>query len=240
MATIKSIWFAFWVQPTHSPFVSVARSIPQRVAHPPPQFRLDDVASPTESAFDSVGDVCPDATSTSELAAIRPQKGFLLMQKAHLYEALYLVNHGIDEAVRGVQRLKKSPHAFREVYYKSVAGLERRRALINGQFMHEMSGEEEDNASFFEEEFNRWLSDDPLDNEEIYKLVRFVEDQRKKMGEPPLVQFLKPKKKEKEKENLVLKQALKNTTPKPKSRLRKPKPRNKVAQERAASDALAA
>jgi hypothetical protein len=195
------------------------------------------VLRPTESAFGSVEDVCPDATSTSELAAIAPKKGYLLMQKAHLYEALYLVNHGIDEAVRGVQRLKKAPHAFREVYYKSVAGLERRRALINGQFMHEMSGQEEDNASFFEEEFNRWLSDDPLDNEEIYKLVRFLEDQRKKMGEPPLVQFLKPKE---EKENVVLKQALKDTTPKPKSRLPKPKPRNKVAQARAASDALAA
>jgi hypothetical protein len=195
------------------------------------------VLGPTESAFASVGDVYPDATSTSELAAIAPKKGYLLMQKAHLYEALYLVNHGIDEAVRGVQRLKKAPHAFREVYYKSVAGLERRRALINGQFMHEMAGEEEDNVAFFEEEFNRWLSDDPLDNEEIYKLVRFVEDQRKKMGEPPLVQFLEPKQ---EKENLVLKQALKDTTPKPRSRLRKPKPRNKVAQDRAASDALAA
>jgi hypothetical protein len=193
---------------------------------------------PTESAFDSVGGVCPDAKSTSELAAIAPQKGYLLMQKAHLYEALYLVNHGIDEAVRGVQRLKKAPHALREVYYKSVAGLERRRALINGQFMHEMSGEEEDNASFFEEEFNRWLSDDPLDNEEIYKLVRLLEDQRKKMGEPPLVQFLKPKKHEKE--NVVLKQALKDTTPKPRSRLRKPKPKNKVVQTRAAEDALAA
>jgi hypothetical protein len=193
---------------------------------------------PTESEFDSVGDVCPDVTSTSELAAIAPKKGYLPMQKAHLYEALYLVNHGIDEAVRGVQRLKKSPHAFREVYYKSVAGLERRRALINGQFMHEMSGEEEDNASFFEEEFNRWLSDDPLDNEEIYKLVHFIEDERKKMGEPPLVQFLKQKKQKKE--NAVLKQALKDTTPKPRSRLRKPKPKNKVAQERAASDALAA
>jgi hypothetical protein len=31
------------------------------------------------------------------------------MPKAHLHEALYLVNHGIDEAVRGVQRLKKTP-----------------------------------------------------------------------------------------------------------------------------------
>jgi hypothetical protein len=160
------------------------------------------------------------------------------MQKARLYEALYLVNHGIDEAVRGVQRLKKAPHAFREVYYKSMAGLERRRALINGQFMHEMSGEEEDNSYFFDEEFNRWLSDDPLDNDEIYKLVRFVEDRRKKMGEPPLVQFLKPKKQEKE--NVVLKQALKDTTPKPKSRMPKPKSKSKVAQACAASDALAA
>jgi hypothetical protein len=28
------------------------------------------------------------------------------MDKAHLYESLYLVSHGIDEAVRGVQRPK--------------------------------------------------------------------------------------------------------------------------------------
>ncbi len=42
------------------------------------------------------------------------------MEKAHLYEALYLVNHGIDEAVRGVQRLKKSPKLFMEAYHKSM------------------------------------------------------------------------------------------------------------------------
>jgi len=30
------------------------------------------------------------------------------MGKAHLYEALYLVNQGIDEAVRGLARLRKS------------------------------------------------------------------------------------------------------------------------------------
>jgi hypothetical protein len=58
------------------------------------------------------------------------------------------------------------------------------------------------------------------------------------MGEPPLVQFLKPKKQGKE--NSVLKQALEDTTPKPRSRLRKAKPKTKVAQSRAASDALAA
>jgi hypothetical protein len=51
------------------------------------------------------------------------------MEKANLYEALYLVNHGIDEAVRGVQRLKKSPKLFMETYHKSMAALERRRSM---------------------------------------------------------------------------------------------------------------
>jgi hypothetical protein len=59
------------------------------------------------------------------------------MEKAHLYEALYLVNHGIDEAVRKVQRLKRSPKLFMEAYHKSMTGLERRRSIINLQFMLE-------------------------------------------------------------------------------------------------------
>jgi hypothetical protein len=112
------------------------------------------------------------------------------MEKAHLYEALYLVNHGIDEAVRGVQRLKKSPKLFMEAYHKSMAGLERRRAIINLQFMLEMRKLEEDDESRFEEEFNVWLSDEPLTNNEICQLMRGVERERKLEGKPPLVQFL--------------------------------------------------
>src|SRR5258705_11091009 len=100
------------------------------------------------------------------------------MQKAHLYEALYLVNHGIDEAVRGVQRLKKAPHAFREVYYKSVAGLERRRALINGQFMHEMAGEAREKRTLFKKKMHLWVSAEPLANGDEYKLCRLLERQR--------------------------------------------------------------
>jgi len=49
--------------------------------------------------------------TTAELAAT-PPKGYLIMQKAHLIEALYLVNQGTDEAVRGLQRLKKSPRLY--------------------------------------------------------------------------------------------------------------------------------
>lgn len=125
------------------------------------------------------------------------------MEKAHLYEALYLVNHGIDEAVRGVQRLKKSPKLFVEAYHKSMAGLERRRAIINLQFMLEMRKLEEGDESYFEEEFNVWLSDKPLTNDEICELMREVERQRKHEGKPPLVQFLTSTKrlKKTEKEN---------------------------------------
>ena len=112
------------------------------------------------------------------------------MEKAHLYEALYLVNHGIDEAVRGVQRLKKSPKLFMETYHKSMASLERRRFIINQQFMLEMRELEENDKSYFEEEFNVWLSDEPLTNDEICQLMRGVERERKLEGKPPLVQFL--------------------------------------------------
>jgi hypothetical protein len=111
------------------------------------------------------------------------------MEKAHLYEALYLVNHGVDEAVRGVQRLKKSPKLFMETYHKSMAGLERRRSMINLQFMLEMRKLEENDESYFNEEFNVWLSDDPLD-EEICRLMRGVERERKLEGKPALVRFL--------------------------------------------------
>jgi len=121
----------------------------------------------------------------------------LVMEKAHLYEALYLVNHGIDEAVRGVQRLKKSPKLFMEAYHKSMAGLERRRSIINLQFMLEMHKLEEDDESRFEEEFNVWLSDEPLTNDEICQLMRTVERERKLEGKPPLVQFLPRSKRQK-------------------------------------------
>src|SRR5882757_1847499 len=136
------------------------------------------------------GRVSRRAQLTSELAATLPPKGHLVMEKAHLYEALYLVNHGIDEALRGVRRLKKSPQLFMETYHKSMAGLERRRSRINLQFMLEMRKLEEDDESRFEEEYNVWLSDEPLTNDEICQLMRAVEHERKLEGKPPLVQFL--------------------------------------------------
>jgi hypothetical protein len=49
---------------------------------------------------------------------------------------------------------------------------------------------EQNDESYFEEEFNVWLSDEPLTNDEICQLMRSVERERKLEGKPPLVQFL--------------------------------------------------
>jgi hypothetical protein len=97
------------------------------------------------------------------------------MEKAHLYEALHLVNHGIDEAVRGVQRLKKCSKLFIETYHKPMPGLERPRAMINLQFMLEMRKLEENDESYFEEEFNVWL-DEPLANDEVWMNVQLLQE----------------------------------------------------------------
>ena len=51
-------------------------------------------------------------------------------------------------------------HPTREVYYK-LRGRSGMLLRADQLLMHEMSGEEEDNACFYEEEFNRWLSDVP-------------------------------------------------------------------------------
>jgi hypothetical protein len=58
------------------------------------------------------------------------------MQTAHLYEAIVLVNRGVDEAVRGLERLKRAkdsqlnPSCFEE----ELALFEDHRARVNSYF----------------------------------------------------------------------------------------------------------
>ncbi len=86
--------------------------------------------------------------------------------------------------------------------------------------MLEMREVEEDDESRFEEEFNVWLSDEPLTNAEICQLMRVVERERKLEGKPPLVQFLprskRPKKAPKKAEG-VRSSHKPNGSPKPPS-----------------------
>ena len=72
------------------------------------------------------------------------------MQKAHLYEAIFLGNQGIDEAVRGLERLKKAPEFAEEIYRNTVAQLEHARAQVNLQFFSDMERAEKRDAARYE------------------------------------------------------------------------------------------
>jgi hypothetical protein len=58
------------------------------------------------------------------------------MQKAHLYEAILLVNRGIDDAVRGLERLKRAKDSELNPSYfdEKLTLFEMQRALLNGYF----------------------------------------------------------------------------------------------------------
>jgi len=61
MAGIESIGFALWAQLAHLRFVSIARSIPLRVAHPPPWLLSTKSGCPRTSVLDCIEEVCLDA-----------------------------------------------------------------------------------------------------------------------------------------------------------------------------------
>ena len=86
---------------------------------------------------------------------------------------------------------------------------------------------EENDESYFEEEFNVWFSDEPLTNDEICQLMRTVERERKLEGKPPLVQFLprskRPKKTPKKTEG-VHSSRIVNGSPTPDSGVKSPEP----------------
>jgi len=61
------------------------------------------------------------------------------MQKAHLVEALCLMNQGTDDAVRGLQRLKKASGLTEEVYGDTLARLEHAHAQVNLQSFQDLA-----------------------------------------------------------------------------------------------------
>jgi hypothetical protein len=114
------------------------------------------------------------------------------MEKAHLFEALYWVNRGIDEAARGMVRLKRFHEIEIDPLAQALANFEEFRCRVNLQFLSDVRPSEERDLKRFEEQAE-FFGDDPLDDPEAaYGLVRFFEERRKKEGKPPLVQFLTP------------------------------------------------
>jgi hypothetical protein len=73
------------------------------------------------------------------------------MQKAHLYEAISLLNHGVDEVVRGLERLKKAPGVAEGIYRTTVTTLEHTRAQVNLRFLADMEQAEKRDAARYEQ-----------------------------------------------------------------------------------------
>jgi hypothetical protein len=111
------------------------------------------------------------------------------MQKAHLYEAIFLSNHGMDEAVRGLERLKRAPDLDAATVDRTRVLFEGERADMNIHFCNNIEGAESSDASNFDKRV-REIEKETLDAVRVYQDVQFIEERRRTKGQPPVVRFL--------------------------------------------------
>jgi hypothetical protein len=113
------------------------------------------------------------------------------MQKAQLYEAILLVNRGIDDAARGLERLKRAKDSGLEASYfdEKLTLFEMHRALLNGYLCSNIQmSEERDDARFGK--MHREYEKKFLDEVQVYRDVHVVEERRRLERKPPRVSFL--------------------------------------------------
>jgi hypothetical protein len=112
------------------------------------------------------------------------------MQKAHLYEAILLVNRGVDEAVRGLERLKRSKdwQLDSACFDEELVVFEDHRARLNSYFCSALQRTEQSDSVRFEA-LHREYEKNTLDEVQVYRDVQVVEDRRRVEGKPPKVRF---------------------------------------------------
>jgi hypothetical protein len=115
------------------------------------------------------------------------------MQKAHLYEAILLVNRGVDEAVRGLERFKraKDPELNSRYFDEELILFEDHRARLNSYVCSALQRVEEQDSTRFEIRYREYEKN-TLDEVQVYHDVRVVEDRRRAEGKPPKVRFFTP------------------------------------------------
>ena len=99
------------------------------------------------------------------------------MQKAHLYEAILLVNRGIDDAVRGLERLKRAKDSGLKPSYfdEKLTLFEMQRALLNGFFCNNIESPEQRDqtrSAKLHREYETITSDEV----QVYRDVQAVEE----------------------------------------------------------------
>jgi hypothetical protein len=112
------------------------------------------------------------------------------MHKAHLYEAILLVNRGIDEAVQGLERLKRAKNLGLDpaCFDERVTLFEIHRASINSYFCNNVVRNEDLDVARFELR-HREYEENTLDEIQVYRDLRAVEERRRIEGEGPKVRF---------------------------------------------------
>ena len=115
------------------------------------------------------------------------------MQKAHLYEATLLVNRGVDEAVRGLERLKRAKDSRLEpaCFDEELVLFEEHRPLLNSYFCSALRHSEQQDSVRFEVRLREYEKS-TLDEVQVYRDVRAVEDRRRAEGKLPKVRFFPP------------------------------------------------
>jgi hypothetical protein len=115
------------------------------------------------------------------------------MQKAHLYEAILLVNRGVDEAVRGLERLKRAKDSQLDsaCFDEELILFEDHRARLNSYVCSTFQRAELQDSARFEARYHQHEKR-TLDEVQVYQDVQVVEDRRRVDGKPPKVRFLTP------------------------------------------------
>jgi hypothetical protein len=115
------------------------------------------------------------------------------MQRAHLYEAILLVNRGVDEAVRGLERLKRAKDSQLDplCFDEELVLFEGHRARLNSYFCSILQRAEQQDSVRFEARHHEYEKN-TLDEVQVYRDVRALEDRRRNEGKPPKVRFLTP------------------------------------------------
>ena len=113
------------------------------------------------------------------------------MRKAHLYEAILLVNRGIDEAVQGLERLKTAKDSGLDpaCFDEKVTMFEIHRASLNSYFCNNVGRNEDRDVAQFERE-HREYEKNVLDELQVYQDLRAIEERRRIDGKPPKARFL--------------------------------------------------
>ena len=115
------------------------------------------------------------------------------MQKAHLYEAIPLVNRGVDEAVRGLERLKRAKDSQLDssCFDEELMLFEDHRARLNSYVCSTLQRSELQDSARFEARLREY-DKNTLDEVQVYRDVRAVEDRRRVEGKPPKLRFFTP------------------------------------------------